>query len=133
MGKEQLAALGSVAATTATSICCIGSLLALLLGDGSIAAASKLENWRPAFLALTSALPALAWFFTPRKPKGQCAAGATCAKTPFANGRDETGRCPGVGSTHPPGQTEAASTKARWLIRAYGSFSNTKSPVFAAL
>src|SRR5438876_1148965 len=38
MRKEKVSALGSVVAATAASVCCIGPLVAVLLGTGSLAA-----------------------------------------------------------------------------------------------
>lgn len=85
MKKEKLAALGSVFAAIAASICCIGPLIALLLGAGSLAAASSFAKWRPVFLGVTFVLLAVAWYFTYRKPKVEaCAEGTVCATKPAA-------------------------------------------------
>src|SRR5260370_41377466 len=69
MQKEKLTALGSVAAAIGASICCIGPLVAVLLGTGSLAAASGLQKWRPLFLGVTFVLLAVAWYLTCRRRK----------------------------------------------------------------
>ncbi|MGH7451415.1 MAG: mercuric transporter MerT family protein, partial [bacterium] len=85
MKKEKLAAAGSVFAAVAASLCCIGPLIALLLGAGSLAAASTFAKLRPIFLGVTFVLLAVAWYFTYRKPKAEaCAEGTACATKPGA-------------------------------------------------
>lgn len=85
MKREKLAAVGSVIAAIAASICCIGPLIALLLGTSSLAAASSFAQWRPVFLGVTFVLLAGAWYLTYRKPKGgACAEGTVCATKPAA-------------------------------------------------
>src|SRR5213593_3110091 len=79
MQKEKVTALGSVVAATAASICCVGPLVAVLLGAGSLAAASGLQKWRPAFLGVTFVLLAVAWYLTYRKPRLACLEGVPCA------------------------------------------------------
>src|SRR6266446_5950896 len=87
MQKEKVSALGSVVAAIAASLCCIGPLVAVLLGAGSLAAASGLQRWRPAFLGVTFVLLAVAWYLTYRKPKAEaCGEGAACAARPAAKG-----------------------------------------------
>src|SRR5713226_4396354 len=87
MQKEKVSALGSVVAATAASMCCIGPLVAVLLGTGSLAAASSLQKWRPVFLGATFALLAVAWYMTYRKPKvEQCGEGAACRTKTGAKG-----------------------------------------------
>ena len=87
MQKEKLTAVGSVIAAVAASICCIGPLVAVTLGVGSLAAASGLQKWRPLFLGVTFVLLGVAWYLTYRKPKAQgCAEGTPCAATPGAKG-----------------------------------------------
>ena len=79
MQKEKVSALGSVVAATAASMCCIGPLVAVLLGTGSLAAASSLAKWRPVFLGATFAMLAVAWYLAYRKPKaGKCGEGTAC-------------------------------------------------------
>ena len=79
MQKEKLTAVGSVVAAIGASLCCIGPLVAVLLGAGSLAAASVLEKWRPVLLGVTFALLAAAWYLVYRKPSGErCGEGAAC-------------------------------------------------------
>ncbi len=87
MQKEKLTAVGSVVAAVAASICCIGPLVAVMLGVGSLAAASRLQKWRPLFLGVTFVLLGAAWYLTYRKPKAEaCADGTACAARPGAKG-----------------------------------------------
>lgn len=87
MQKEKVSALGSVVAAIAASVCCIGPLVAVLLGTGSLAAASGLQKWRPVFLGMTFVLLAVAWYLTHRKPKVEAGEeGAACAVKPAAKG-----------------------------------------------
>ncbi len=87
MQKEKLTAVGSVIAAVAASICCIGPLVAVMLGVGSLAAASRLQKWRPLFLGVTFVLLGVAWYLTYRKPKAEaCADGTACAARPRAKG-----------------------------------------------
>jgi len=83
MQKGKLTAAGSVVAAIAASICCIGPLVAAVLGVGSLAAASGLQKWRPVFLGVTFVLLGVAWYLTYRKPKAEaCAEGTACAARP---------------------------------------------------
>src|SRR6266481_8711342 len=85
MQKEKLTAVGSVIAAVAASICCIGPLVAVMLGVGSLAAASGLQKWRPLFLGVTFVLLGVAWYLTYRKPRIEgCAEGTACATKPSA-------------------------------------------------
>ena len=87
MHKEKVSAVGSVVAAIAASMCCIGPLVAVLLGTGSLAAASGLARWRPVFLGVTFALLGVAWYVTYRQPKAEsCGKGAACAARPSAKG-----------------------------------------------
>lgn len=75
----KLTAVGSVVAVIGASLCCIGPLMALLLGAGGLAAAAGLEKWRPLFLGVTFALLVAAWYLMYRKPKGEgCVQGPAC-------------------------------------------------------
>ncbi|HUZ06198.1 MAG TPA: mercuric transporter MerT family protein [Candidatus Paceibacterota bacterium] len=81
----QKAALGgSLLAAITASLCCIGPLVAVLLGASGFAASAVFEKWRPVFLGVTFALLALAWYLTYRKPKAPCEEGSTCATRPVA-------------------------------------------------
>ena len=66
---------GSVLAAITASFCCIGPLVAVLLGAGGFAASAVFEKWRPVFLGVTCASLALAWYLTYRKPKADCEEG----------------------------------------------------------
>src|SRR5882724_10846636 len=86
MQKEKLTAVGSVIAAVAASICCVGPLVAVRLGVGSLAA-SGLQKWRPLFLGVTFVLLGAAWYLTYRRPRIEgCAEGASCATKPAAKG-----------------------------------------------
>ena len=75
---------GSVLAAITASLCCIGPLVAVLLGASGFAAAAVFEKWRLVFLGVTFVLLALAWYLTYRKPKAACEEGSTCATKPVA-------------------------------------------------
>lgn len=75
---------GSILAAITASLCCIGPLVAVVLGAGGFAASAAFEKWRPVFLGVTFALLALAWYLTYRKPKATCEAGSACATKPVA-------------------------------------------------
>lgn len=75
---------GSVLAAITASLCCIGPLVAVLLGASGFAASALFEKWRPVFLGVTFALLALAWYLTYRKPEAACEEGSTCATKPVA-------------------------------------------------
>ena len=75
---------GSVLAAITASLCCIGPLVAVLLGAGGFAASAVFEKWRPVFLGVTFSLLALAWYLTYRKPKAACEEGSVCATKPVS-------------------------------------------------
>lgn len=75
---------GSILAAITASLCCIGPLVAVLLGASGFAASAVFEKWRPVFLGVTFALLALAWYLTYRKPKAACEEGSTCATKPVS-------------------------------------------------
>lgn len=75
---------GSMLAAITASLCCIGPLVAVVLGASGFAASAVLEKWRPVFLGVTFALLALAWYLTYRKPKAACEDGSACATKPVA-------------------------------------------------
>jgi len=72
---------GGIFTGLAASLCCIGPLLSLTLGLGSFAASAWFAQWRPVLLGVTFGLLGLAWYFTYRRPKVDCADG-TCARPP---------------------------------------------------
>jgi copper chaperone CopZ len=75
---------GSILAAITASLCCIGPLVAVALGAGGFAASAVFEKWRPAFLGVTFALLAQAWYLNYRKPKAACEEGSVCATKPVA-------------------------------------------------
>lgn len=75
---------GSLLAAITASLCCIGPLVAVLLGASGFAASAVFEKWRPVFLGLTVVLLALAWYLTYRKPKAACEEGSACATKPVS-------------------------------------------------
>src|SRR5258708_27719899 len=75
---------GSILAAITASLCCIGPLVAVLLGASGFAASAVFEKWRPVFLGVTFTLLALAWYLTYRKPKAVCEEGSACATKPVA-------------------------------------------------
>ncbi len=75
---------GSLLAAITASLCCIGPLVAVLLGAGGFAASAVFEKWRPVFLGVTFTLLAGAWVLTYRKPKAACEEGSVCATKPVA-------------------------------------------------
>jgi mercuric ion transport protein len=76
------AVIGSVAAAVAASACCIGPVLLSAIGAGALGAAStRLEPYRPGFLALTAVLLGTAFVATYRRQPAACSNG-TCA--PFS-------------------------------------------------
>src|SRR6266568_780418 len=75
---------GSVLAAITASLCCIGPLIAVLLGASGFAASAVFEQWRPVFLVVTFALLAFAWYLTYRKPKADCEEGSACATKPVS-------------------------------------------------
>lgn len=77
MEKTTLASVGGMSAAVIASLCCIGPLLVVFLGVGSIAAFSVFEIYRPYFIGLTVALIGLAFYLTYRKREVKCEDG-TC-------------------------------------------------------
>ncbi len=80
--KQNVFLGASVLSAIVASLCCIGPLLAVVLGVSGLAAASAFAKWRPLFLLGTFALLGLAWYWTYRKSKQACAEGAACATKP---------------------------------------------------
>lgn len=72
------AAVASVVAATAASVCCIGPVVAAVLGAGALGAAStRFEPYRPWFLGLTMILLGVGFVSAYRREPG-CAED-TCA------------------------------------------------------
>lgn len=77
MEKTTLVSVGGVTAAVIASLCCIGPVLVVFLGVGSIAAFSAFEIYRPYLIGLTVALTGLAFFLMYRKREVKCEDG-TC-------------------------------------------------------
>jgi copper chaperone CopZ len=73
---------GSIVAAISASLCCLGPLIAVLIGASGFAAATALVSWRPLFLVLTFAFLSLACFLTYRRPKTCSEDSPTCPITP---------------------------------------------------
>lgn len=77
--KQSWILAGGLLSALAGSLCCIGPLLAVVLGVGGFAASLWFAQWRPYFLGASFGLLALAWYLTYRRSSAQgtaCAPGA---------------------------------------------------------
>jgi mercuric ion transport protein len=71
------AIVGSVLAALAASVCCIGPVVAAVVGAGAVGAISaKFEPYRPWLLGLTAVLLGAAFVTTYRRAEADCAAGS---------------------------------------------------------
>jgi mercuric ion transport protein len=71
--------VGSIVAATAASVCCMGPVVAAVIGAGALGAAStQLEPYRPWFLGATVILLGAAFATTYRRERTACADGS-CA------------------------------------------------------
>lgn len=71
--------VASVVAALAASVCCVGPVVAAVIGAGALGAASaQLEPYRPWFLGLTVVLLGAAFATTYRRERVACADGS-CA------------------------------------------------------
>jgi mercuric ion transport protein len=87
MDKEKWALGGSVLSAVAASLCCLGPLVAVLVGASGFAAAGFFAPWRPLLLTITALMLTMAWYLTYRRPKaGRCSRAAGCLPTPVAKG-----------------------------------------------
>lgn len=77
MEKTTLTSVGGVIAAVIASLCCIGPVIVVFLGVGSIAAFSVFEAYRSYLIGLTVAFIGLAFYFTYRKREIKCEDG-TC-------------------------------------------------------
>lgn len=76
----RFAMAASVATAFGASICCIGPIVAVMLGMTSLAALAKYEPLRPIFGFVTAGLLAGAFYATyKRPPASACAPGSVCA------------------------------------------------------
>lgn len=76
MEKPTLASVSGITAAVIASLCCIGPVLVVFLGVGSIAAFSVFEIYRPYFIGLTVVLISLAFYLTYRKREVKCEDGS---------------------------------------------------------
>ena len=75
-------AWAAVITAAAASLCCIGPVMAVIMGVGAIGAmAIRFEPFRPVFLAITFVLLGLAFYGTYRPEPGTCAPESTCASS----------------------------------------------------
>ena len=77
MEKLSLSAAWGIVTAVVASLCCIGPILVVILGVGSIGAFSVFENYRPYLIGVTVLLLGLAFYFVYRKREVQCKDG-TC-------------------------------------------------------
>ena len=84
MDKDKLALGGSVLSAITASLCCIGPIVAVVLGASGFAAAALFAKWRPLFLTITGILLVAAWYLTYWRPKaGNCSTDG-CARNSVA-------------------------------------------------
>lgn len=79
--KDKTILGGSILASIAASFCCIGPLVAVILGIGTFGAATAFEAARPYLLAVTAVLLAGAFYLTYRKREVACEDGTCTAST----------------------------------------------------
>jgi mercuric ion transport protein len=72
MDKGKLALGGSALSAVAASLCCIGPLVAVLVGASGFAAAGLFAKWRPLFLAIAALLLGAAWYLAYRPKADHC-------------------------------------------------------------
>lgn len=85
--KEGPLTLASLGAAILASLCCIGPLVAAVLGLGAFGAAAVLESFRPYFLGLTALLLGGAWYLAYRPGNNAACANDAC---PPGNARRHT-------------------------------------------
>jgi mercuric ion transport protein len=84
MDKDKLALGGSVLSAITASLCCIGPLVAVIVGASSFAAAGLFAQWRPLFLVITALMLAMAWYLTYRHPEADHCWTEGCPENPVA-------------------------------------------------
>jgi mercuric ion transport protein len=84
MDKDKLALGGSALSAVAASLCCIGPLVAVMIGASGFAAAGLFAPWRPLFLTATVILLAAAWYLTYRSPKEDHCSRERCQRSAVA-------------------------------------------------
>ena len=68
--------IAALLAAGLASVCCIGPIIAVALGLGSLGFAAGLVRYRPIFLALTAAILAFGFYRAYRKRPAECADGS---------------------------------------------------------
>jgi len=76
--NEKVGVIGAIGAAIAASICCIGPVVLAGLGIGAVAAAQSFAPYRPLFLAITTVLLGLGFYFAYRRPKQAACEGEVC-------------------------------------------------------
>ena len=84
MEREKLALGGSVLSAIAASLCCIGPLVAVIVGASGFAAAGLFAQWRPLFLTIAALMLAGACYLTYRHPKAGNCSTEGCSQNPVA-------------------------------------------------
>jgi mercuric ion transport protein len=84
MEKKKLVLGGSVLSAITASLCCIGPLVALIVGASGFAAAGLFAQWRPLFLTITALMLAAAWYLTYHHPKIDHCSTEGCPQNPVA-------------------------------------------------
>ncbi|GBC76557.1 Copper chaperone CopZ [bacterium HR08] len=80
--KRETTLVASVIAAITASLCCLGPIVAAVVGLGSFGAAAVFETWRPYLLGVTFGLLGLGFYFTYRKQEVHCADRSVCATRP---------------------------------------------------
>jgi mercuric ion transport protein len=80
--NEKVGVIGAIGAAIVASICCIGPVVLAGLGIGAVAAAQSFAPYRPLFLALTTVLLGMGFYFAYRKPKQAAACNGEVCETP---------------------------------------------------
>lgn len=74
--KSKIAAIGAIVSAALASICCIGPLVFVALGLGSVGLAASLERYRPYFLAAMAIFLGIGFFQAYRRRHEQCGDGS---------------------------------------------------------
>jgi len=80
--NEKVGVIGAIGAAIVASICCIGPVVLAGLGIGAVAAAQSFAPYRPLFLAVTTVLLGLGFYFAYRRPKQAAACNGEVCETP---------------------------------------------------
>jgi mercuric ion transport protein len=83
-GKMGMIATGGVVGAILASSCCIVPLVLFSLGVGGawIGNLTALASYQPLFVVITLVFLGYGYFLVYRKPRDECADGATCARPP---------------------------------------------------